>query len=1112
MPSQKGRSKEDTWSTDELNRALNKTGERHHTRDRVKGEDKQRRHREEDADKQHRRKKEEDGEVALTEEERERQREERRLRREGKDTATTSNTSRDRKQGKEIKFTSRSESKPVDIEEEEEVDTDKHRNGDRDKRYKDGERRHRDSNYDEDSSRRHKDNKDDRRQKDDKDDRRHKDVRDDRRRRNKDEEADERQSKSKQRDEEETERRREERRREREAQEREERRKKPEDKGKSGSKDHIEDRDRRKDRDGKTEDRDRHKDRDGKTDDRDRRKDRDSKTEDRDRHKDRDGKTEDRDRHKNRDGKTEERDRHKDRRDKDGRRGETEEEKEERRQREREERRREKERERGEKHRGQPEQTQRGQSLKSSLSKSKKTANGQEKPEEEDDYNYEEDFEDYEEDFEEEDDDNDNDKPSGSTGKAGRNIQLAKPRVINTEIAHDGKGTLHKHSRDGTRLDYSDSEVNDVLRALDAENERLLNSSSRSPQVSANYGRGVARESTNDSDEGGYEPAYQARSDRPRTAINFVSAKQRAINRGTASKTMQRSHDLLKMIELDYTYCEILDLPPVNEYDLYIRSFGSTNTRQAYIQTNEDAVERDVQTEEVDSRSKWTQQPAEDFNGCGRGDGEKDVEEEEESQYRHKDQDLGRLNKFLERAGQVIAILLEEEKDQESGSSAAGRGRQTHITVSEGYTQIDLLPILQGRYVVHSHFSHVQPNLLVMAYSHAQEVVVDNPVTRRGVLCVWNTNEPTYPQKILVCSSDPRCCCFSPIKPFLVFAGLHDGSVAVWDLREPSSIHSSLDINGGSYSLRYPTYDTALVLSEENHHSPVTCIQPIYSFTRSSQTSDSPNQTQASEESSAGMSFQLVSTEESSVLHFWVVAETGAGELSGAENDLGLLPGASVKLIKSSSINLHSPSRDGRPQMSLRSLDMQVMPSDPNHFYVSTDSGFVLHGMRFGKRVFPRAHSPVIEAVVDIVSIDFSPFGQPCFLTGSSDGTFAMYRTQSATPLISWPSITKGRAVQCVRWSRSRPCVFYVLDVASTLYVFDLLEGDIAPKHVESLSTERVTSFELTTDQRPEGSSKYPQILFSTLGGKTELHTVTKSLRDPEQLETDYLASYLDRF
>lgn len=61
----------------------------------------------------------------------------------------------------------------------------------------------------------------------------------------------------------------------------------------------------------------------------------------------------------------------------------------------------------------------------------------------------------------------------------------------------------------------------------------------------------------------------------------------------------------------------------------------------------------------------------------------------------------------------------------------------------------------------------------------------------------------------------------------------------------------------------------------------------------------------------------------------------------------------------------------------------------------------------------------------------------------------------SANPLITWPSITKGRPVQCVRWSRSRPCVFYVLDTHSTLYVFDILEGDVQPKQVESLSKER---------------------------------------------------------
>lgn len=62
--------------------------------------------------------------------------------------------------------------------------------------------------------------------------------------------------------------------------------------------------------------------------------------------------------------------------------------------------------------------------------------------------------------------------------------------------------------------------------------------------------------------------------------------------------------------------------------------------------------------------------------------------------------------------------------------------------------------------------------------------------------------------RILVCSSQPRCCCFSPVKPSLLFAGMVDGSVAMWDLREPSSIHQSVVMNEETYSLRYPTYDT----------------------------------------------------------------------------------------------------------------------------------------------------------------------------------------------------------------------------------------------------------------------------------------------------------------
>ena len=67
---------------------------------------------------------------------------------------------------------------------------------------------------------------------------------------------------------------------------------------------------------------------------------------------------------------------------------------------------------------------------------------------------------------------------------------------------------------------------------------------------------------------------------RPRTFINFVSAKQRVMDQSVASKARRRASDLKNMIELDTVYYDLFDLPPVREYDLYIRSFGRSNTKQ----------------------------------------------------------------------------------------------------------------------------------------------------------------------------------------------------------------------------------------------------------------------------------------------------------------------------------------------------------------------------------------------------------------------------------------------------------------------------------------------------------------------------------------------------
>ena len=65
-----------------------------------------------------------------------------------------------------------------------------------------------------------------------------------------------------------------------------------------------------------------------------------------------------------------------------------------------------------------------------------------------------------------------------------------------------------------------------------------------------------------------------------RTFINFTSAKQSQMSGAVATKARRRGNDLLKMIELDVSGYELFDMPPVNEYELYMRTFGCSNTRQ----------------------------------------------------------------------------------------------------------------------------------------------------------------------------------------------------------------------------------------------------------------------------------------------------------------------------------------------------------------------------------------------------------------------------------------------------------------------------------------------------------------------------------------------------
>ncbi|KAK6168770.1 hypothetical protein SNE40_019952 [Patella caerulea] len=672
---------------------------------------------------------------------------------------------------------------------------------------------------------------------------------------------------------------------------------------------------------------------------------------------------------------------------------------------------------------------------------------------EDDDYNYEnDDFENYEEDFEEDDESEDSESERSP----------------------------------------KDKEMNDILKALNEENKNLVSGSAGS------------RRSEDTEWRGNMSDVSELQEKRSRTFINFVSAKQRAVDQKVSSKTRKRYKDLVSLIEFDKAEFVMFDLPPVKEYDLYIRSFGRSDSKQAYIQTNEDDIDQEVQTEGIEYRDKWTQHPAEDFLGCGGDDIEQKTNAKSEYISKHQTE---KIAQFVSKAAQVIGIILDEESGLSNNDGNKSR-IDSNLSLSSDYVQLGIPTFLQGRYVEFATFSSSQPNILLTSYSCSQNIAINNYDTK-GILCIWSVLEPSNPQKILACESQPTCCCLSPRKPLLACAGMVDGSIVMWDLREDSSMHQMITIEQQGYIFRYPTYNTAGIAESENHCSRVSSLLPVY---------PDPTSLKYEEENtnvSLGLSFQLASCADNGSINLWVVAEIAAPDSAGSELDLGLQPGGRIKLVKSSSFKVQISSQMDIHDTS--TYDFKFSPNDLNQYYVGTDIGFILHGVRLGTCPFPRSHSTTIDRPVSIKSIDLSPFGHPYILAGSCEGCIYLYHTGSEYPLMTWFDLVKGKSnsISFVRWSRSRPGVFFVLDDLSILYTFDLLEGDFHPVKTEQISSGRVVYMTLSNDCKivsPGSVERSPQLLLALDNGKTELHNICKDLVQQQTLEHEFLMKYNERF
>ncbi|KAL0618603.1 WD repeat-containing protein 60 [Plecturocebus cupreus] len=345
--------------------------------------------------------------------------------------------------------------------------------------------------------------------------------------------------------------------------------------------------------------------------------------------------------------------------------------------------------------------------------------------------------------------------------------------------------------------------------------------------------------------------------------VDFASASHRQKSRTQALKQKMRSTKLLRLIDLDFSFTvSLLDLPPVNEYDMYIRNFGKKNTKQAYVQYNEDNIEKDIQTEEIETREVWTQHPGESTIVSGGSEKRDPCDAVVMPKI-----DTPRLCSFLRAACQVMAVLLEEDRLAAEPSWNL-RAQEKALCFSASSSQLNTsLPFLQNRKVSLLHTSQAQRQMVVSAHNLPEKAFAPS-LDSKYILCVWDIWQPSGPQKVLICESQVTCCCFSPFKAFLLFAGTAHGSVVVWDLREDSRLHHSVKLNVGFWTFRTATFSTDGILTSVNHRSPLQAIESISASVHKKQSFVlSPFSTQ---EEMSGLSFHIASLDESGVLNVWV--------------------------------------------------------------------------------------------------------------------------------------------------------------------------------------------------------------------------------------------------
>eukprot|EP01135_Chromosphaera_perkinsii_P002399 Nk52_evm5s223 gene=Nk52_evmTU5s223 len=518
---------------------------------------------------------------------------------------------------------------------------------------------------------------------------------------------------------------------------------------------------------------------------------------------------------------------------------------------------------------------------------------------------------------------------------------------------------------------------------------------------------------------------------------------------------------------------------------------------------------------------------------------------------------------------------------------------KSSIALSSSYMQIpSTLSFLAGRPIKHVNFSNplnessVETVLLVTTYGKysnssrkgsvsgtgnakgwseeefkedflSDKWDYENPsfLRNENFICIWDyLFDPHRPKHILITECTPTYSCFSAHNQnSLLFAGTEEGIIQVWDLREPEFFHRRCTIGGVEYLIRKCSFSTdsmggSKLLENKGltpHQSRVEKIFPVITrndaeeVEKSTLRDDEDHSSQMSRKSRKGFcSFQVCSLSDDGLLNVWVAIELSTLNEQILDSEFGLNPGSKVKLVLSSSVFVDRRQQGQKKKLTsiadtdvtIRAFDICLSPEDVNQYFVTTDVGSILHGLKFGATCSPKEYFLTEDfkqwscqiISVDVNTIDFSPFFSDFFIVGLSNGKAVLYKTTNPDPVCSFDNAitdsdgnktSKMAGIVRVFWSATRPAVFFAVDTNGLLYAWDLLASTHSPACVSDLSqakrgddkekkSSRRTAKVLTLMQSPPREEEEDRSLKSHLclgfdNGAVEIHLLSDNLSIP---------------